>query len=107
MIAMDLCLTIEEWSGKPVGPASSVREALDLLSDTPECRAAIVDVNLPDGDIGPVLDVLKERGAAVVVSTGFALPPDVQARHPDTMLLRKPTPSKRAVETLIALMAGP
>jgi CheY-like chemotaxis protein len=106
VIAMDLCLTIEEWGGQPLGPASSVREALDLLAATPECRAAIVDVNLPDGDIGPVLDKLGERAAAVIVSTGFALPADVQARHPHTTILKKPVPSKKAVENLLALMAG-
>jgi CheY-like chemotaxis protein len=106
VIAMDLCLTIEDSGGKPLGPASSVREALELLSATPDCRAAIVDVNLPDGDIGPVLDRLEERGAAVIVSTGFALPADVQARHPHTRILKKPVPSKKAVEGLLALMAG-
>jgi CheY-like chemotaxis protein len=74
VIAMDLCLTVEEWGGQPLGPASSVREAPNSLAATPECRAAIVDVNLPDGDIGPVLDRLEERGAAVIGSTGFTLP---------------------------------
>ncbi len=106
VIAMDLCLTIEEWGGQPVGPAASVREALDLLAQTPDCKAAIVDVNLPDGDIGPVLDRLRERSAAIIVSTGYALPPDVQAKHPHTIVLKKPVSSSKAVEGLASLMAG-
>ncbi len=106
VIAMDLCLTIEEWGGAPVGPAASVREALDLLAQTPDCKAAIVDVNLPDGDIGPVLDKLEERGAAIIVSTGYTLPPDVRARHPDATILKKPVLSAKAVEGLAALIAG-
>ncbi len=106
VIAMDLCLTIEERGGAVVGPAASVREALDLLAKTPDCKAAIVDVNLPDGDIGPVLDRLEERGAAVIVSTGYALPPEVRTRHPHTTILQKPVLSIKAVEGLAALIAG-
>jgi CheY-like chemotaxis protein len=106
VIAMDLCLTIEEWGGAPVGPASSVKEALELLGATPECRAAIVDVNLPDGDSGPVLDRLQERDAAVIVSTGFALPPNVRERHQHVTILKKPVPSRKAVETLVSLVGG-
>lgn len=98
VIAKDLCSTIEDWGGAPIGPAASVREALDLLAKTPDCEAAIVDVSLPDRDIGPVLDRLEERGAAVIVCTGYAVPPtfgrDTPRRRYSKSLFCRPERSK-------------
>ena len=57
-IALDLAFGVEEAGGVPLGPASSVAQALRLIeNELPD--AAIVDVDLPDGKIGPVLAVLR------------------------------------------------
>ncbi|KKM08324.1 hypothetical protein LCGC14_1725010, partial [marine sediment metagenome] len=70
-IALDLAFGVEEAGGVPLGPASSVAQALRLIeNELPD--AAIVDVDLPDGKIGPVLAVLRPR-VPVVVHTGVGL----------------------------------
>lgn len=94
-IALDLAFGVEEAGGVPLGPASSVAQALRLIeNELPD--AAIVDVDLPDGKIGPVLAVLRPR-VPVVVHTGVGLPQALREAHPELLVCTKPTaPSELA-----------
>jgi CheY-like chemotaxis protein len=88
-IALDLVMAIEDAGAIAVGPAATVAEALELIRfDPPD--GAILDVNLPDGAIGPVLDALRAI-AGVVVHTGAGVPPDLRAAHPEVAVFSKPT----------------
>jgi len=91
-IAFDLQMAVEEHGAVVIGPASTIAEALDLISRE-AIDGAIVDVNLPDGTIGPVLDALPKR-VSVVVQTGVGLPPEIRAAHPDVPVFSKPTAPK-------------
>ena len=88
-IALDLVMAIEDAGAIPVGPAATVAEALELISHDPP-DGAILDVNLPDGNVGPVLDALANI-AGVVVHTGAGVPPDLRAAHPTVAVFSKPT----------------
>lgn len=88
-IAFDLMMAIEEAGAVAVGPAATVAEALDFIGNAPP-DGAILDVNLPDGTVGPVLDALPKT-AAVVVHTGMGLPPELKALHPLVPVFSKPT----------------
>ncbi len=99
-IAFDLQMAVEDSGAIVVGPASTIAEALDLIGRE-AIDGAILDVNLPDGTIGPVLDALPKR-VSVVVQTGVGLPPEIRAVHPDVPVFSKPT----AAETLIRRMAS-
>lgn len=88
-IAFDLMMAIEEAGAIAIGPAATVAEALDFIINEPP-DGAILDVNLPDGTVGAVLDALP-RDAGVVVHTGVGLPPEVRAAHPDVPVYSKPT----------------
>jgi len=94
-IALDLAFGVEEAGGIPVGPASSIAQALKLIeNELPD--AAIVDVDLPDGKIGPVLSVLRPK-VPVVVHTGVGLPEPLREAHPELLVCTKPTaPSELA-----------
>jgi DNA-binding response OmpR family regulator len=72
-IALDLALAIEDAGGEVVGPAASVKDALSLL-DAHSVVAAILDVNLIDGDISPVVECLMERGVPLILQTGVGIP---------------------------------
>lgn len=88
-IAFDLMMAIEEAGAIAIGPAATIAEALDFIgADPPD--GAILDVNLPDGTVGPVLDALP-KAAGVVVHTGVGLPPEIRAVHPDVPVYSKPT----------------
>ena len=94
-IALDLAFAVEESGGIPLGPAPSVAQALKLIEGAlPD--AAIVDVDLPDGKIGPVLAVLRPK-VPVVVHTGVGLPESLREAHPELLVCTKPTaPSELA-----------
>ena len=88
-IAFDLKMAIEDAGARAIGPAATIAEARELIAaEFPD--GALLDVNLPDGTIGAVLDALSGR-ASIAVHTGVGLPPEIRARHPDVRVFTKPT----------------
>ena len=57
-VALDIAMEIEGAGGNVLGPAPSVAAAIELLKKE-EVHAAILDVHLPDGDVGPVVTQLS------------------------------------------------
>jgi CheY-like chemotaxis protein len=103
-IAMDLVLAIEDAGGKAIGPATSVREALELIETlTPD--GAVLDVNLPDGHVGAVIEALP-RATSIVVHTGVGLPDEIREARPDIPVFSKPTPPVRLLGQLAAGLEG-
>lgn len=88
-IALDLSFAIEDTGRDVIGPAATVREALLLLDKHPVV-AAILDVNLVDGDISPVVEYLVAHGVPFIVQTGVGLPADLVACFPNLVVRIKP-----------------
>lgn len=105
LIALDVALAIEDAGGVVAGPAASVRECLDLIESQP-IVAAILDVNLTDGDISPVAEALMLAGVPIIVQTGIGLPPELAARFPDLVVQIKPCVAATLVVQLEALIAA-
>ncbi len=101
VIALDLASAVEEAGGCVVGPAASVQQALRLVAADGIC-AAILDVDLLDGDVGPVIEELVRRSVPVIIHSGAGLPPTLLARFRDVEVHQKPTPA----ETLVRRLAG-
>jgi CheY-like chemotaxis protein len=97
-IAIDLMLAIEDAGAKPIGPATTVREALEMI-ETQAPDAAVLDVNLPDGHVGAVIEALP-RTTSIVVHTGVGLPDEIRAVRPDIPVFFKPTPPIRLLGQL-------
>lgn len=102
-IAMDVALAVEDAGGEVIGPAASISEALELLINRNPC-GAILDVNLPDGDVTPVVECLVSRGVPLVIQTGIGLPSALAARFPDLVVVIKPVMVTDLVRRLEALM---
>ena len=105
LIALDVALAIEDAGGVVAGPAASVRECLALIDSQP-IVAAILDVNLTDGDISPVAEALMLTGVPIIVQTGIGLPPELAARFPDLVVQIKPCVAATLVVQLEALIAA-
>jgi DNA-binding response OmpR family regulator len=103
LIALDLADMVESAGATVVGPAPSTKEASRLLDAGP-VEAAILDVNLADGEVTPVLERLVEEGTPVLVYSGGGLPEALRSRHPELTVLRKPVPSSRIVSELASLV---
>jgi DNA-binding NtrC family response regulator len=100
LIALSISAMLKDAEGVPVGPASSVREARQLIKDAAVLDAAVLDVNLADGSVTPILEALSARGIPIVIYTGGVVPEDVRHRHPDLVALSKPVLPARLVGEL-------
>ncbi len=100
VVASDIAEMIKDAEGAVIGPFSSVQEARAFLKEKVPVDAAVLDVNLKDGTITPVLESLRARGIPTVVYTGGTVPDDVRRRHPDLVSLSKPVRPARLIAEL-------
>ena len=70
MIADELQHMLESLGSHVVGPASTVADALQLISDC-LVELAVLDVNLGGEKAYPIADVLRVRGIPFVFATGY------------------------------------
>lgn len=107
IVAAQLAELIESAGGRVVGPVASVAEVRRMMP-TLWADAAVLDLNVADGEITPVLEALIARGVPVVVYTGGSLPEAVHKRHPNVVVLRKPVhPARIVAEVKRARQGGP
>ncbi|TGX54978.1 response regulator [Sphingomonas gei] len=104
-IALDLALAIEDADGQVIGPAASVEEALELLG-AGHVDGAILDVNLVDRDITPVVVILAERGVPIILQSGVGLPAELSARFPHLTVHLKPCSPKQLIDELAFMLRG-
>ena len=88
-IALDLTWTVQDAGGRVVGPVARVAEALEAVEQG-EIDAAILDVNLKDGDSTPVAEALARRRVPVVMHTGSEIPDRLRAQCPTLPVVGKP-----------------
>ncbi len=106
-IALYLDDVIQRAEGTVIGPFSSLREARVFLRTAQQVDAAVLDVNLTDGEITPVLEALRARGTPVVIYTASAdLPRRIADRHTDLLVLQKPVQPGRLVGELRKQTSG-
>ncbi|MFZ0422786.1 MAG: response regulator [Xanthobacteraceae bacterium] len=104
-IALELKASIEEAGGKVVGPVGSVQAALELLQ-TDVVAAAVLDVQLSDGNVTPVAAALAARGIPMVFQSGVNPPPDLKRQCPDAVHYKKPVSAHLLLEKIAQLLNG-
>ena len=80
LVALTLQASVEDAGGTVVEPVGSVRAAMALL-ETDDIAAAILDVQLSDGEVTPVAAALCALGIPVIFQSGVGLPPGLSARN--------------------------
>lgn len=103
-IALDLALAVEDSGGEVVGPAASCEEALAFLA-TGNVGAAILDVNLVDGDSAALVEVLVGLDIPFIVHTAVDIPPALATRFSGLVVQIKPCPAAHLVAQLEVLLA--
>jgi len=103
-IALDLALAVQDAGGKVVGPVASCEEALALLA-TGIVGAAILDVNLVDGDSSALVEALVDLDIPFIVHTAVDPPPALATRFSDVVVQIKPCPPANLVAQLETLIA--
>ena len=102
-IALDIAMAIEDAGGEVVGPAASVEAALALLG-TRTVSAAILDANLVDGDVSPVVECLVANDIPFIIQSGVGLPAELASRFPHLVARIKPLAASDLVGELAALL---
>jgi DNA-binding NtrC family response regulator len=100
LIALGISEMLTDAEGVPFGPAASIREARQLIRNVAVLDAAVLDVNLADGSVTPILEALSARGIPTVIYTGGVVPEDVRQRHPNLIALSKPVLPARLIGEL-------
>ena len=103
-IALDLSLAVEDAGGQVVGPVSSSREGLTLLAKG-GVGAAILDLNLVDGESTALVEVLVGLGVPFIIHSAVDLPPALTARFPGLLVQTKPCLAANLIARLGTLVA--
>ena len=104
-IALDIADAVETLGGDVIGPAMTVRQALEIIIGQ-KIDAAILDVNLPDGDVGPVIEALADKTNIIVIHTGAGLPDMLKKAYPHLHIYNKPTPPQLLASKIAAELSA-
>ncbi len=99
LVAFLLQDVLEDQGCTVLGPANSLRQALELASIEPPPDAAVMDLNL-NGELSwPAVERLSSRGVPVVIVSGYGgLDPSREAMA--AAVLAKPVLPERLVEAV-------
>lgn len=99
IIAIDLCDTVQDLGYGLSGPYPDKAGAFAAIEQQlPD--AAILDVNIVDGEVFPLADALARRGVPLIFHSGH-LPMDVvRSRYPGALACSKPCSPDRLVSAL-------
>lgn len=104
MIAQEVTELLTENGVEVLGPAPSVSEAIQLIASESWIDGALLDVNLHNETVWPVVDALRARGVPVVLATGYdaSVTPPAYAHLPRC---QKPATRQDLTRTLARAMA--
>ena len=102
-IGFELAEVVHRRGGHAIGPIPTVAEALALLDNT-AIDAAILDVQLLDRDITPVVLQLIVMRTPIIILTGTGLPEALHSTGIALPVVTKPTAPEKIVDLLSAEM---
>jgi DNA-binding response OmpR family regulator len=101
VIAFDLQTTIADQHGVIIGPASTLKQALQF-AQTEILDGAILDLRLREGLALAVAEALRTRGIPFVIHSGQA-EVTIPAHWPPTPVISKPALPEVVIDTLQSL----
>jgi DNA-binding response OmpR family regulator len=99
ILALDVSEILRQAGAEVIGPVATLRQALVMISDVP-VSAALLDVNLRDGEVFPAALALKERGIGMVFYTGYAGVDILRRDWPGVQVLTKPAPPRLLISAM-------
>jgi len=92
LIALSIESDLRDAGAAVVQLVGSVIEAQRTIHESSVFDVAVVDLQLADGDAGPLIQILWEQGIPVVVATGAIVERNPQCAREGVMVLQKPYP---------------
>jgi CheY-like chemotaxis protein len=99
ILALDVAQILRRAGAEVVGPAPTLKQTLFMISAFP-VSAALLDVNLRDGEVFPAARALEGLGAGIVFYTGYADVESLRRTWPVAEVLTKPAPPKLLVSAM-------
>lgn len=104
IVAYDLCETVEEAGFEVEGPHSGISSAM-LAFQKEKPDAAILDVELADGNVFSFARTLKAEDIPVIFHSGSLSKHEIETKFPEAIVRMKPCPPTcmlAAVDTAFA-----
>jgi DNA-binding NtrC family response regulator len=106
LVAEAISEVLIEAEGAPVGLARSACEARQLIKNSLSLDAALLDGNLSEGPVIPVLEALNAPGVPTGVYTGGVVSENFRHRNVDLITLAKPVLPARLIGEIRNVIAG-
>lgn len=100
LLALDLSNVVGDYGGRPIGPVATTADALRTLENE-VIDAVVLDCQIADEDIVPIVMFLAERGLPVLITSITAPPPVIAEVLPDAPILRVPIQPEVALTRLV------
>jgi len=105
MIAMMIEDMLDEFGCKPIGPATNVPRALELI-DKEQPDVAVLDLNLDGKDTYAIADALRQKHVPFIFATGYGST-NLREEYADRPVLPKPFQARDLETALMEALSDP
>jgi CheY-like chemotaxis protein len=106
IVALDLSDMTQDLGFEVEGPYATLAEGTRAVAQhRPD--AAILDVQLADGEVFPLADILMQLGVPIIFHSGHAQQSSVLARYPTARSASKPCPAEVIASYLMQATTRP
>jgi DNA-binding response OmpR family regulator len=105
LIADDLAASLRGCGADVVGPTATIEGARRLIDANSQLDVAVLDINLRDQYVYPLVDRLRDAGVPVVFTTGYDAAV-IPAKYAGIPLCEKPVAIDQLVAELQRLIRG-
>jgi DNA-binding NtrC family response regulator len=106
LVAISAEFSLVDAGAAVVRIANSAASAKSALDEGFPFDVALVDLYLEGGDASPLIQILSERGVAVVITTGYAVCRGHPALRPAIEFLQKPYTDQALIDALMRCAAA-
>lgn len=106
LVAIGAEYSLRDAGAAVVRIANSLASAKNALDEGFPFDVALVDLYLDDGDASPLVQILSERGVAVVITTGYAVSRGQPALRTGIAILQKPYTERDLMNALMKCAAA-
>jgi CheY-like chemotaxis protein len=107
LVAMDIEDMLLDLKCEPVGLASTIKAALEIIRSTDKLDGVLLDMNLHGQTVLPVAEELVKKGIPFVLVTGYARRDEDPSAMRDAPRLNKPFAVEALSEALASTFVNP
>ena len=104
IIALNLCRSLEVNGAIVVGPLASIADAMDVMDAISPIDAAVLDVQLSEGNVFALAELLEEKDVPYIFTTALARN-SLPERFRSAPICQKPVPDDDIINVLDAQLS--